>query len=839
MRIGFDASAILGPDSKNRGIGNYSLAQFECYVRLHPEHEFFLFNVFEPFDMAARMGNPVNFHQEYFYCGPDNFLRQDRRLDEVFGDLVHSFVTKNRLDVFYITSPFELHQPLYRREWFGAARVVATVYDVIPYMMRDHYLADPNGRAAYMAQVDMLRTVDRCLVISPSVKDDMVGALDFDPDRIDVIWGSINDRFVTLDYTTQEEQAIRRKFGISDPFVICTGGDDDRKNIDGLIRAFGALPREVTNRYQLVVVCKLRKEREQFFYKLAEECGVKGRVVMTNFVTDEELVLLCNLATLMAFPSKYEGFGLPVVEAWACGTPTLTSNNSSLCQIAGDAAVLVDPFNEADITRGLKHALTKADLGDLLQKGRERMKFFTWENVVSLMDEAILLACKEPPVNADDLDALPKRIAFFTPLPPCKSGIADYSADILAEMSKRYDIDVYVDGTYTPDPLNLSNVRVLDASRYQPEKYRETVYQVGNSDFHTYMFPLIKQHGGLVVLHDFNLHGVLQYECRAVKCDHSTYLERVTEDYPAKEAHRFLQDYPSLMDVPALNKYPVNGFVTNHAAKLVVHSDFSRERLWEQDLGRSISLIPHYAKISDEAPEAGLRAKLGFAEDDIIIATFGFVAETKRALPSLYAFKQVAERFPQARLVFVGKADGDYGEQLNKAISELGLKKKVTITGYTDLAAFNQHIDVTDVGLAFRHPFNGETSGSLMRMLSKGKCIVVNRVGSFAEVDDDSCVKIPDVSELTAKGEIDAIANALISLLEDRQRIASIGANARRYAQEHLDITHICRQYADAIEGRAHRGVNETTVAICGERCGYKSAAMRKLSATLAYAKEI
>ena len=117
------------------------------------------------------------------------------------------------------------------------------------------------------------------------------------------------------------------------------------------------MPTELKEQYQLVIVCKLSQEAVDGFMKLAKESGAEGRVICTNFVTDEELLIFYNLAHLTAFPSKYEGFGLPVVESWACGTPVLTSNNSSLVEVGGDGAVLVNTNDVSDITRGLVQAL--------------------------------------------------------------------------------------------------------------------------------------------------------------------------------------------------------------------------------------------------------------------------------------------------------------------------------------------------------------------------------------------------------------------------------------------------------------------------------------------------
>lgn len=383
MNIGFDSVGILGPASKNRGIGNYTKSQFLKMAEIDKENQYFFLNTYEAdFSLSEFMVDASNLHEEFYFFGKGNFLLHDRINYELVGKVVKRFLKENQIDVFYMTSPFDENMTLYRKEWFEGVTVVATVYDIIPYIMKEQYFPRfSRAKMYYERRIDMLKWVDRTLVISESVKQDMIKYMNFAPEKIDVIWGAVDERFQEIPVEAKTEQEIREKFGITDSFIICTGGADGRKNIDGLIRAFGAMPTELKEQYQLVIVCKLSQETVDGFMKLAKESDADGRVICTNFVTDEELLILYNLAHLTAFPSKYEGFGLPVVESWACGTPVLTSNNSSLVEVGGDGAILVNPNDVADITRGLVQALSETDLEELLQKGKKRLERFQWKVV--------------------------------------------------------------------------------------------------------------------------------------------------------------------------------------------------------------------------------------------------------------------------------------------------------------------------------------------------------------------------------------------------------------------------------------------------------------------------
>lgn len=406
MNIGFDSVGILGPASKNRGIGNYTKSQFLKMMERDKENHYFFLNTYEEsFSLKDYMEEDSNLTENYYYFGHNNFLLHDRINDELVGRVVKNFLNDHQIDVFYMTSPFDENMTLYRREWFEGVTVVATVYDIIPYIMKKQYFP-PLSRAKkyYEKRIEMLRWVDRTLVISESVKTDMIKYMNFSPDQIDVIWGAVDERFGEIEVPKEEETAIREKFGITDEYIICTGGADGRKNIDGLIRAFAGMSKELVERYQLVIVCKLSPEAIDGFMRLAKECGAEGRVICTNFVTDEELLILYNLAVLTAFPSKYEGFGLPVVESWACGTPVLTSNNSSLVEVGGDGAVLVDPYRVEDITKGLTEALVHTDLSELLERGQRRLERFRW----AVVADATLAFIQEAWETHEDKTSRPK-----------------------------------------------------------------------------------------------------------------------------------------------------------------------------------------------------------------------------------------------------------------------------------------------------------------------------------------------------------------------------------------------------------------------------------------------
>jgi len=836
MNIAFDATAILGPMSKNRGIGNYALNQFEAIIQEDTENNYFFFNCLEIFSLKSD-----NVSETYFYMGKDNIILKDNEYKVLLGELVKKYIKKNQIDVFYITSPFESTCHIYEKEWFRNTKVIATVYDIIPYVFKNRYLADKNTMKWYMSCIDMLRWCDKLLVISESVKTDLVHYLKFDPQKIECIWGAVDERYRVIDISNEDRMHFKYKFGINGNFIMCTGGDDDRKNIAGLIEAYSEIEKPLKEKYQLVVVCKLSYDALQKYKGLAEKYGVKDSVVFTNFVSYEDLVKLYNMADLMAFPSKYEGFGLPVVEAFSCGTPVLTSNNSSLVEIAGDAAYLVDPFSVKDIVRGLETALTDANIDVMKKRGFIQLQKFQWKRVARLTINVINT------LDSDHAKLLvkecaKKKIAFFTPLPPIQSGISDYSADILKYLSKYFDIDVFIDDGYKAEIMLPSNVTVMSHNKFSGNtEYTDIVYQMGNSEYHYYMYSYINKYSGTVVLHDYNLHGAVQHKCLfKEKNNISGYEKYLLEDYPKDVVSTYLRELQSGKRGLAIHELELNGFVLNRANKIIVHSDENKTKVLQKNIARIVKKINSYAIIEDLVDNRTLKEKKNINSETVVLACFGHVHETKRAIPVLKAFIKLKRKY-DVQLIFVGKLSESVKEEFYNILAINNLMNDVLVTGYIELDEFIEYIDITDICINLRYPYNGETSGSLMRILAKGKCVLVNDIGSFGEIPDEACMKLPNVRNITINEEIDAIYDGVKFLIDNPQKKKMIEKNARRYAEENLDIELVCDQYAEFITDKQTNVLTEDMLMMIREKARektYTEQELRMLAKTLAYCKD-
>ncbi|HYM15192.1 MAG TPA: glycosyltransferase family 1 protein [Dehalococcoidia bacterium] len=251
---------------------------------------------------------------------------------------------------------------------------VVTVHDLTFLRMPQRY---PAARRLYMQVLTRLaaHVADKIIVPSLAVRGDVTRLLGVPAARIAVVYEAAGAGYAPLDRASAE--AVARRYGIVSPYVLSVGSLEPGKN---RARLFRALRRLVDDGIDLrLAVVGQRAWSYESDLALLDELRLRDRVVVAGYVPQDDLPALYNAATAFAFPSLYEGFGLPLIEAMACGVPALTSNVSATAEVAGDAAVLVDPRSTDEIYGGLRRLLTDAALRvELSRRGRERAAGFSW-----------------------------------------------------------------------------------------------------------------------------------------------------------------------------------------------------------------------------------------------------------------------------------------------------------------------------------------------------------------------------------------------------------------------------------------------------------------------------
>lgn len=221
-----------------------------------------------------------------------------------------------------------------------------------------------------------LKTADKIIADSKNTKKDLINYFNVPEEKIRVILLAADEKFKPLNKEGIKE--VKQNYNLNFSFILYVGTLEPRKNIPSLIKAFYKLKRKNIN-YKLVITGKKGRKYKEIFETI-DKLNLQKDVIFTGYVSDEDLPALYKAADLFVYPSLYEGFGLPPLEAMACGTPVITSNTSSLPEVVGDAGIMVNPYDVDGLADAMYEVLTNDELReDMIKKGLERAKMFSWE----------------------------------------------------------------------------------------------------------------------------------------------------------------------------------------------------------------------------------------------------------------------------------------------------------------------------------------------------------------------------------------------------------------------------------------------------------------------------
>jgi len=821
MRIVIDMQGAQSIGSRSRGIGRYTRSLAKAIIRNRGGHEVLLAlnglfpETIEPIRAAFAGLLPQDNIRVWQTMGRVSSNDVNNEWRRQVAELTReAFLESCKPDIVLLSSLFEgfvddaitsvglLHKNV---------PTAIILFDLIPLIYRDVYLKDPATETWYERKLEDLQRADLLLAISESSRQESIRYLGFAKKFSVNISTAAHPRFKPMIVGLKQEEDIRQRYNLQKPFVLYTGGIDWRKNIEGLIRAYAQLPVELRAKYQLAIVCNIQTEEQEKLDELARNSGLDAdELVLTGFVSDNDLVVLYNLCRLFVFPSWHEGFGLPVLEAMSCGKAVIGSNVSSIPEVIGDEKALFDPRSDEDIASKLKLALTDDMFrGALERQALQQAQKFTWDKsaIRSISAMELCHTRHQQQVAAGLFSENKPRLAFVSPLPPERSGISYYSADLLPELSRHYEIDVIVAQETVADPWVNANCTIRDEQwlRLNAEKYDRVLYQFGNSSFHQHMFNLLAEVPGAIVLHDFFLSGIVSFMDGQGAIPNGFLKELYTSHgYQAVDEYFRLDNIDSL-----IKKYPCNLTVLQSSLGCIVHSEYAKSlaKHWygtgdEEDW----AVIPLLRSSTIRFDRDEARESLQLGPNDFVICCFGFIHPIKLNHRLLDAWlKSSLGKNKNNILVFVGgEPHRDYYELLFSTIRDYGLKNqieiselssRVRITGYVDSNTFNSYLTVADIGVQLRTDSRGETSAAVFDCMNYGLPVIINANGSMADLPSDAVWKLPD------KFGDEQLIEALEVLQSDAFRRSQLSKRGRKIVQACHNSSFCADKYYKAIEG--------------------------------------
>ncbi|MDN4523628.1 glycosyltransferase family 4 protein [Fictibacillus fluitans] len=346
MNIAFDTFYSFS-DSNMRGIGTYSKSLIQQIMELNSKHTLFFFS-------------PIP--------GSKSELEKDR---------LKKFLERNSIDIYHITSPIEYffnYNELLDEDLFLNVKVAVTFYDVIPWIYKDIYLRNEKEKQHFIKMMNFINNCDLIFAISNKTKEDGIKHFNMNHEKVEVIHGGVDPLFKkTVDPT------VLTNLGITNPYLLFIGGMEFRKNLLGFIHAFGKISTHLPERYDIVLPGRFTETYLSQIKRIASLYHIDERLIFPGYLSLDHLVKVYSQAVLFVFPSLYEGLGLPVIEAMACGTPVLTSKTSSMDEIGGDSCYKINPSDIGDLANGMQTILTKPELQkSFIEKGIIHAKSFTW-----------------------------------------------------------------------------------------------------------------------------------------------------------------------------------------------------------------------------------------------------------------------------------------------------------------------------------------------------------------------------------------------------------------------------------------------------------------------------
>ncbi len=646
--------------------------------------------------------------------------------------------------------------------------------------------ASPNG-----LHVKPRWTAELVLVPSQYSRSLLVDAVELSPDRVWVVQPAVNEQFSPAVASDAQIQAVRTRFAAGQEFILCINTGASRGGVEQLLEAFGLLPRQVREVNRLVIVDAGNPGEEERLLRLGHSKGLAdSELVIASDIRDDELAELYKSCKLLVVPGWDAAAVQRASEGMSCGTAVLGPDHPQIREIIGRGDALFDAGSDRHVSDKIYEILTRSQLREELKlHAIGQVQRFSAQTSARLALEALerLHTSRSSKSKRASVPAKARpRMAYVSPLPPERSGIADYSAELLPELARYFDIELVTDLSEIADPvLDRQFRRILfrDFERTARD-YDAILYHIGNSPFHVRIPSLLERYPGTVVLHDFFLShlfnrlestdGISLWRNLYMSHGYSGLIARAREGSEA-----------------ALWAYPCNLAVLQHAAGVIVHSEHVAHlaRQWFGIRTEQWKVIPQLRRMPRGANREKARKALGIPHETFLVCSFGFLSEAK--LNDLLFRSWIASsvsRQPNCCLVFVG------GDGFGRPYQVNGLpSSQIRATGYVSKQEYDLYLAAADVGVQLRSDLSrGETPRSVLDCMAHGMATVVNSHPALMDLPDDSVLRMKESSE-------QELIAAFETLYREPGLRAALGRRAQQYVKATRSPAIIASKYAEAV----------------------------------------
>lgn len=374
MKIAIDISPFATP--KRTGIANSTFNFCKNLQKVDKENEYILFaNSYRHFQFLREAIEGIGISKSR------NISTQISRVPKTILELMWKYIhipsvehlVHEKIDIFHIMSVGAINPPL------RTAKLVATIYDLIPIKFPD-FIGEKISKRFIN---NVISKADMVIAVSNSTKEDILEYFDIPGNKVEVVAPGFDSELYRQIQGKSMIDKIKAKYGIDRKYILFVGEIKPNKNLERLMKAYSILPNYLKSDC-LLVICGKKGWFFEGVFRAVKELKLEEKVIFTGYIPDEDLPFLMNGAEVFVCPSLYEGFGLPPLEAMACGTPVISSKVSSLPEVIGDAGILINPNDVEGLSNAILRILSSNELrAQLSEKGLKQANKFSWEKTAS------------------------------------------------------------------------------------------------------------------------------------------------------------------------------------------------------------------------------------------------------------------------------------------------------------------------------------------------------------------------------------------------------------------------------------------------------------------------